>query len=84
MSTSPGTRSQLIKTLNAFPPQQFNQLLYALNPPAGVVPPTSASQGDRAYALLSWAEGPTGCGLAKVQQVLDGLKPSVASSNSGK
>lgn len=73
MSTDPNSRSQLIRTLNSLPPQQFSELLYALNPPAGVIPPMTAPQGDRTYALLSWAEGSTGCGLAEVQQALESL-----------
>lgn len=66
-------RSSLIRTLNGLVPQQFHELLFALNPPAGVVPPMLASQGDRTFALLSWAEGPNGCGLAQVKQILEGL-----------
>jgi hypothetical protein len=73
---SPAQRKELIQKLNALPVQQFNILLFTLNPPAGLIPPMPASQGDRTFALLSWAEGLTGCGLLQVQQILNELTNS--------
>jgi hypothetical protein len=67
------TRRQLIDTLYKLIPVQFEQLVLILNPPAGVIPPLSAPQGDRVSALLNWAEAPGGCGLLKVQQELDSI-----------
>ena len=64
-------RMELMHKLNALPAQQFNMLLFTLNPPVGVIPPMPAPQGDRTYALLNWAEGATGSGLLQVQQVLN-------------
>lgn len=64
-------RMELSETLYALLPQQFNMLLFTLNPPAGVVPPMSAPGGDRASALLNWAEAPGGCGLRGLKQTLD-------------
>jgi len=45
-------------------------LLFAVKPPAGLVPPMPAPQADRASALLTWAEAPGGCGLTAIQEVL--------------
>ena len=63
-------RYQLIETLNALPLTEFEKLLVALNPPAGLVPPSSAEQGSRSPKLLQWIEGPTGPGLNELQAVL--------------
>jgi hypothetical protein len=64
-------RLQFIRQLNEIAPQQFNMLLFAVNPPAGLIPPMPAPQGDRISALLMWAEAPGGCGLSVLQQLLD-------------
>lgn len=63
-------RLQLIRTLNAMPPTQFEELVIALNPPAGILPPNTAAQGDRSSALLRWVEGPTGPDLLALQEAL--------------
>lgn len=68
MSTS--ERLQLINTLNALTPVEFEVLITTLNPPGGIVPPSSAAQGLRSSALLQWIEGPTGPGLNELQAVL--------------
>jgi hypothetical protein len=73
---SPTERRNLIQKLNALPTQQFNILVFTLNPPAGLIPPMPAPQGDRTYSLLSWAEGSTGCGLLQVEQILTELMNS--------
>ncbi|NEQ42231.1 MAG: hypothetical protein F6K00_01200 [Leptolyngbya sp. SIOISBB] len=61
----------LIQTLYALVPQQFNMLIFVLNPPTGIIPPMSAPVGDRASALLAWAEGSEGCGLLELQYSLN-------------
>jgi hypothetical protein len=68
---SASQRFQFIRQLNEIVPQQFNMLLFAVNPPAGLVPPMPAPQGDRTAALLTWAEAPGGCGLSVLQQLLE-------------
>jgi TIR domain len=70
-SLSTTQRLQFIRHLNEIVPQHFNMLLFALNPPAGLVPPMPAPQGDRTSALLTWAEAPGGCGLSVLQQLLE-------------
>jgi hypothetical protein len=66
-------RLQLIKKLNGLPPSQFEELLGALNPPAGIVPGPAAGQGARTAALLQWVEGSTGRGLAELEAVYDAI-----------
>ena len=63
-------RLQLIRTLNGMPPTQFEELVIALNPPAGILPSNSAAQGTRASELLRWVEGPTGPRLPQLQAIL--------------
>jgi len=67
------TRKQLSATLSALTPQEFDKLVFALRPPAGLVPPQVAPQGDLVLALLSWAESPTGRGLTEIQTFLNRL-----------
>jgi internalin A len=68
---SPSQRLWFIRQLNAILPQQFNMLLFSVNPEPGLVPPMPAPQGDRTAALLTWAEAPGGCGLSVLQQLLE-------------
>jgi hypothetical protein len=60
----------LIKDLSAIPMELFNMIVYAVNPPAGIVPPVPAAQGQQSSSWLSWAEGPAGCGTGQIQKVL--------------
>lgn len=64
-------RLNLIRTLNRLPDSQFEELIFSLQPPAGIVPPATAALGNRTYSLLQWAESPGGPGLSTVQEVLD-------------
>jgi internalin A len=74
---SPLKRLELVRQLNAILPQQFNMLVVALNPEPGLIPFMPASQADRTTALVQWAEGPGGCGLPIMQEVLEAiLRPS--------
>ncbi|MFQ4138339.1 AAA family ATPase, partial [Nodosilinea sp. PGN35] len=66
-------RTKLLKTLTALPQQQFSQVEFALKPPNGMMPGITAPLGDRALALLNWAESPTGPGLAPVQAAANSL-----------
>jgi hypothetical protein len=66
---SPTDRLALIQKLNGLPQSQLNQVIFALNPPSGVIP----YQGDRVSALLVWAGGTGGCGLVQVQQALEAI-----------
>lgn len=77
-------RLQLINTLNSLPVVQFETLVNTLNPPSGLVPPSSAPQGLRSSALLQWVEGPRGPGLHALQAVLEQvLGPTATAQNLG-
>jgi len=79
---SAAQRLQFMQQLNEIVPQQFNMLLFAVNPPAGLVPPMPAAQGDRTAALLTWAESPGGCGLSVLQQLRETIvNPPVGPSH---
>ena len=67
---SAAERLQLIRTLNALPETQFDELVFALQPPSGNIPGNAAPQGSRSAALLQWVESPIGPGLADLEAVL--------------
>ena len=67
---TPRERLALSRTITGLTVQEFNDLLLLLNPPAGLIPPPSTQQGDRVYALLTWAQSTTGCSLGVVQDAL--------------
>ena len=54
LESNSADRLKNIRYLNQLPESQFEELLYALNPPSGVVPGKSAPQGDRVSSLLAW------------------------------
>ena len=68
-------RLKLVQTLNGLPMNQFEELVIALNPPAGILPPNIAAQGNRTPELLRWVEGPTGPGVPQLQVVLNLILP---------
>ncbi|NEQ47811.1 MAG: toll/interleukin-1 receptor domain-containing protein [Leptolyngbya sp. SIOISBB] len=70
MNLDPASRLKLIQSLGAMPPAQFEEMVFALDLPAGVMSSFQAPQGQRAKELLDWAKGPTGKGLDSVLQVL--------------
>jgi hypothetical protein len=61
-------RLVLVQLLSRLPSAQFDQLIFALNPPLSNVPPTSAPQSQRVIALLEWADNPIGCGLGTLDE----------------
>jgi hypothetical protein len=73
MPMPPTDRLGLIKALNGLPLVHFNALVFELKPPDGLMPPPLASQGDRVFALLSWAEETGGCGLERLQEVFQAV-----------
>ncbi len=72
---TPKERLALSRHITGLTVQEFNDLLLLLEPPAGLIPPPSTSQGDRTYALLNWAQSTTGCGLVAVQTALNDILP---------
>ncbi|MFM7325523.1 MAG: toll/interleukin-1 receptor domain-containing protein, partial [Nodosilinea sp.] len=68
-SLSFAARLALSEALLKLPDPQFKRLVFALNPPPGILPADQSALGDRAASLLQWAEN-TGPGLAVLQQAL--------------
>ncbi|MFM7448130.1 MAG: pentapeptide repeat-containing protein [Leptolyngbyaceae cyanobacterium] len=67
---SPEERLRLLNRLNQLTAQNLDKLIFALQPPSGILPSDKAAQGDRVVALLSWAESSTGPGLGEVEEFL--------------
>ncbi|MEG3437151.1 hypothetical protein V0288_08475 [Pannus brasiliensis CCIBt3594] len=63
-------RLKLRRTLQSLTVADFSDLIYALNVPAGFIPPPQAAQASRVDALLTWAQSPTGRGLEEIQNIL--------------
>ena len=61
-------RLSLKQTLCALPKPQFDDLVFALNPPKGNLPGDAAPQSDRAMALLEWTESVIGPGLVELER----------------
>ena len=80
-------RLALIRQLSELPLTQLGQIEFALNVPKSVMPGMAAPVGDRAKALLDWADGPTGVGLGVVyevaQQIIPTLRPLEQSDPTG-
>lgn len=81
MSDSANDRLHLFNCLAALPPSQFDQVVFVLKVDKSLILPASAKPGDRVAPLLQWAEGPTGCGLAKVEQVLEHVLATVPTNS---
>jgi internalin A len=64
-------RMALFETLSRLPPPQFEKLVFGLKVPRENLGGAAAAQGDRVPKLLEWAESDMGCGLTRLQQVLD-------------
>ena len=64
-------RFKLAGILNSLPLAQFNQVVFALNPPAGIIALDGAPQGKRTFELLEWLESPTGLGLKALLEILE-------------
>jgi glutathione S-transferase len=66
-------RLQLTQRLSSLPGPQLGQVIFALKPAKGNIPPASAPPADRVEALLTWAESEIGCGLETLEQALDAV-----------
>jgi len=66
-------RNELFDLIQNLPRVQFGQLLFMVGSPPGVIPKSSAAQGDRTYALLEWSESSSGCGLRKIDEALSNI-----------
>ena len=63
-------RLTLIRTLSKLSTAEFEQVVFTLKTPTDILPGVAASQGERATALLNWADSPTGPGLPSVVELL--------------
>ena len=63
-------RLTLFKMLSELPLSQFLSIEMALNPPSSAMPGLDAPLGERTHALFQWLEGPTGCGLNELIELL--------------
>lgn len=61
-------RLDLFQKLASLPGPQFEQILFALDPPPGIVASAQAPQGNRVKALLDWANS-IGPDLSEVEAV---------------
>ncbi|WOD39388.1 CHAT domain-containing protein [Nodosilinea sp. E11] len=66
----PSGRTELYQFLLNLPGPQFDQVIFALNPPRGNISPPSAPQGQRVPELFAWLESPIGPGLDALKTVL--------------
>jgi len=51
--------------------QLFGTLVFTLNPPAEIMPADTSPQGERAEALLRWAESDGGPGFAAIRELYE-------------
>lgn len=72
--TAPPSQTQkrlaLFQLLSNLPGPTFDAIVYALNVPPPLLPPSIAPQGQRVPALLQWAQSPVGCGLDELEAVI--------------
>lgn len=68
-------RLALFQRLVTLSTSQFEQVVFALNPPTGNIPSTQSPQGDRVRALLNWATS-NGSNLEIVEKVCNQLLQS--------
>ncbi|MDB9527837.1 pentapeptide repeat-containing protein, partial [Oscillatoria sp. CS-180] len=66
----PIDRQELAQTLSRLPESYFDQIVFTLDVPSEILPTSKAAMGDRAMALLNWAEK-SGPGLKTLQDVLN-------------
>lgn len=67
-------RLDLFQKLKKLPAPMFEEILFGLNPPAGIIHTAQAPQSDRVKALLDWATS-IGPGLAAVETVYTQIVP---------
>lgn len=67
----PADRTELLDILIRLTRVQFNLLVTYLNVRPGHLPGKDVEQGERAIALIEYAEAPGGCGLDQIKHALD-------------
>ena len=71
LDTTVQQRLKLFQALSDLPGPTFDAIVYAVKAPPPLIPPGFAPQGQRTPALLNWAQSPVGCGLDKLEAVID-------------
>ena len=66
-------RLALFQLLSNLPGPTFDAIVYAVKVPPPLMPPGFAPQGQRTPALLNWAQSPVGCGLDKLEAVINAV-----------
>ncbi|MEO1520448.1 MAG: GUN4 domain-containing protein, partial [Cyanobacteria bacterium J06633_2] len=64
-------RLKVVQFLNELPSLEFEQLVFALNPPSGMISGQTSAQGHRVSELLEWVQGSTGPGLTELHDILE-------------
>lgn len=65
-------RRRLLNILTTLPSPIFGEVVFTIGVSAGIVPDQTASQGDRAFKLVEWAETPgIGCGLPALKETVE-------------
>jgi internalin A len=64
-------RIALAKFLSAIPQPQFEELLFVVAPPPGIISP--GAQKNRVGELLTWVNGPNGMGFQQLLEVMESL-----------
>ena len=70
-------RLKLLQILEDLPRPTFEAVVFAINAPKAVIPGDTAPQGTRGVEFLKWAEGPTGCGIRAIVDVLETYVPNL-------
>ena len=66
-------RLALFQLLSNLPGPTFEAIVYAVKALTPLMPPGLAPQGQRVPALLNWAQSPVGCGLDKLEAVINAV-----------
>ena len=66
-------RLALFTLLSELPGPNFDAIVYAVKMPPPLMPPSVAPQGQRVPVLLDWAQSPVGCGLEKLEAVVNAV-----------
>ena len=84
-SLSYSERLELVKSLDALPMPQLEQIFFALNLPFSIRSAISAHSptGDKISELLNWVESPDGPGLSTVLDLLTAIVGDRSEPNSG-
>jgi hypothetical protein len=67
-------RLELVKVLKGLPLSQLLEIEFALDIPEDIMPGLSAPKGERPIFMLRYLEGPTGCGIDELLEILEAME----------